>query len=115
MLKLPIPKVIFMNKSTIVCNFIDITKKINSCDPLLLGNFIQNELGMKGVSINEKQLILKGRANENSIQKILTKYLLENVLCKSCLGSQTTIIKKSNCKFLHCEKCNHDSIINVGG
>lgn len=111
LLKLPNPKVIFRNKSTFICNFIDITQKINSCDPFILGNFIKKELGMKGVSLNEKELILKGRTNENCIQKILTKYLLENVLCKNCLSKETNIIKKSNCKFLHCEKCNHESLV----
>lgn len=105
-IKLPIPIIRFSNTFSTFYNFIETSNLIDS-NHMALGNFIMNELGLKSMSINDNQLILKGRADENRIQNILTKYLIENKLCKSCFSYNTIVDKIQNCKLLICKDCNY--------
>lgn len=105
-IKLPHPVIGFSNTFSIFYNFIETSNLIDS-NHMALGNFIMNELGLKSMSINDNQLILKGRADENRIQNILTKYLIENKLCKSCFSYNTFVNKVQNCRLLICKDCNY--------
>ena len=105
-IKLPNPVIIFQNTVSIFQNFIEISNMIDS-NHMFLGNYIMNELGLQSMSINEDQLILKGRANETKIENILAKYLLEHKLCRNCLSYETFINKIQNCKMLTCKLCNY--------
>ncbi len=105
-IKLPNPIITFQNTVSIFQNFIEISNIIES-NHNFLGNYIMNELGLQNMSINENQLILKGRTDETRIETVLTKYLLEHKLCKNCLSYETFIDKIQNCKMLICKKCNY--------
>jgi translation initiation factor 2 subunit 3 len=105
-IKLPPPIISFSNTFSTFYNFIETSNLIDS-NHMALGNFIMNELGLKSMSINDNQLILKGRADENKIQIILTKYLVENKLCKSCFSYNTVVNKVQNCRLLVCKDCNY--------
>jgi translation initiation factor 2 subunit 3 len=106
LIKLPNPIVSYSNTVSIFQNFIEISNMI-SANHINLGNYIMNELGLKNMSINEDQLILKGKTNENRIENILTKYLLEYKLCQNCLSYETFYNKVQNCRLLVCSKCNY--------
>lgn len=105
-IKLPNPIIKFSNHVTTFYNFIEISNMIDS-NYSNLGNYIMNELGLKSMSINETQLILKGKADENKVENILTKYLLENKLCKNCYSYDTFINKIQNCKVVVCRNCDY--------
>jgi translation initiation factor 2 subunit 3 len=106
LIKLPNPIVSYSNTVSIFQNFIEISNMI-SANHINLGNYIMNELGLQNMSINDDQLILKGKTNENRIENILTKYLLEYKLCQNCLSYETFYNKVQNCRLLVCSKCNY--------
>ncbi len=106
LIKLPNPIVSYSNTVSIFQNFIEISNMM-SANHINLGNYIMNELGLKNMSINDNQLILKGKTNENRIENILTKYLLEYKLCQNCLSYETFYNKVQNCRLLVCSKCNY--------
>ena len=104
--KLPNPIIKFSNHVSTFYNFIDISNLIDS-NHIFLGNYIMNEFGLKSMSINETQLILRGKVDETKIENILVKYLQENKLCNNCYSYDTFVQKIQNCKVITCKKCDY--------
>lgn len=104
--KLRLPQIVVEYKHTFtqIFNF-DVMSNFINTPSYDLGLYIKNELGMRNFTIKPNVLSLKGRTNENNIQKTIIKYLKENKLCPCCGSINTEKVKRMNVKKIHCLDC----------
>lgn len=98
------PQIIFENRRTYFVNIEQMSQKLNR-DSQHLINFLLSELNTQGSVDAEKRLIIKGRFNQQQIQSLLKKYIIEYVDCRQCHSKQTILHKRNRILFLDCENC----------
>lgn len=69
-----------------------------------LKDYILIELGTTG-NLGDSGLVIKGKFNPTQMQNILTKYIKDYVLCKTCKSNNTTLEKNERLTFLICNDC----------
>jgi len=67
--------------------------------------FIFAELGTTGNQDANGHLILKGKFNSKSMEKVLRQYIKDFVRCKTCNSPDTTLNKRDRLYFLKCAIC----------
>lgn len=88
---------------TVVRNFVDVAETLRR-DPRHLFKYITRELATAGV-IENKRLVLQGKFREDVLNKKLTDYIKEYVLCRECQRPDTSIVEIEGVKHIRCEAC----------
>ncbi|KAF9978553.1 hypothetical protein BGZ65_006959 [Modicella reniformis] len=92
------------NKKTIFANVGDISKRMHR-QPEHVIQFLFTELGTSGSIDGSHRLVIKGRFQQNQIEAVLRRYIVEYVTCKTCRSSETLLTKENRLFFLQCESC----------
>ncbi|KNA23975.1 hypothetical protein SOVF_019770 isoform B [Spinacia oleracea] len=105
LMKLPVPQVLRQgSKKTVLVNFMDCCRAMHR-QPDHLSRFMEVEL-LANVNFNEsKQLVVNGRFQPKSFEKILRNYANEYVVCNGCKSSNTNLHKENRLMFLRCNQC----------
>jgi len=75
--------------------------------------FIFAELGTTGNQDANGQLVLKGKFNAKSMEKVLRQYIKDFVRCKTCMSPETTLNKRDRLYFLKCDKCQSERSVQA--
>jgi translation initiation factor 2 subunit 2 len=75
--------------------------------------FIFAELGTTGNQDGNGHLILKGKFNSKSMEKVLRQYIKDFVRCKTCNCPETTLNKRERLYFLKCDKCQSERSVSA--
>ena len=98
------PEVSIANKKTYIRNYKTICAKLNR-DENDVKKFFEAEL-MTSTSIDlGGGLKIQGIFRIGGIQKIITNYIKEYVLCKECNSCNTLIEKENRILFIKCNDC----------
>lgn len=98
------PEVTFANKRTFIKNFKDLSQRLNRKD-LEIKAFFDAELNAPSSIDGNGMLVIQGRFRQNGIQKVLTNYIKQYLLCSECKSTDTEIIKENRITFMQCKKC----------
>lgn len=93
-------------RKTVFTNFSNLCKELNrDKDHLML--FITSELCVNASIDGNERLIIRGKYSPSQIQKIVTNYITQYVLCQSCKSMDTLIDrdKSTRLAFLRCNVC----------
>jgi translation initiation factor 2 subunit 2 len=107
---MPPPKLGIEGRSTLCVNFNDICQAIHR-DPTLVRTYFEEELKVI-IRDTSRGIILGGKFNTKHVESILKKYIREYVLCLTCKGINTELVKENRLEFLICKECSHRRTIN---
>lgn len=102
-------------KKTVFLNFGAIAKAIHRQQDHLLA-YLCAELGTSGNVQDAGRLVIKGRFQAEGIANVLKKYMMDYVVCQSCLSPDTVLMRDANTRlyFVSCESCGaHRSVANI--
>jgi translation initiation factor 2 subunit 2 len=104
--KLPPPEVICVSTRTVWTNFKTIYTEINR-DVNHIKLFFLTELGTTGSIDGSDRLVLKGIYPQNTIEKLLRRYIVEYVTCHMCKSMTTVTVKDAitRISFMVCNSC----------
>ena len=105
--KIHLPKLIIGKiggKRTILSNFMDICSLINR-DSNHVKEYIFAEFSTTGNFDGNGQLVIIGRFQEKQFKTVISHYITQYVICKTCKGSDTVVQKQNKLFFLSCKKC----------
>ncbi len=88
---------------TFVQNFKEISERLNR-DPNHVLRFLSRELATAGSS-KESYAVFQGRFLAEGIQRLLSRYAADFVICPVCRTPDTRIEKQGRFSFLACEAC----------
>ncbi|EPE05091.1 eukaryotic translation initiation factor 2 beta subunit [Ophiostoma piceae UAMH 11346] len=93
------------NKKTIFANITEVAKRMKRTeDHITL--YLLAELGTSGSVDGSRRLVIRGRFQQQHIENVLRKYILEYVVCKTCKSPDTELNKGENrLYFITCNSC----------
>ncbi|KAJ1865908.1 translation initiation factor eIF-2 beta subunit [Coemansia sp. RSA 989] len=91
-------------KRTAFANIEDISRRMHR-PPDHVIRYIYAELGTTGSVDKEQQLLIKGKFKQKQIENVLSHYIAEYVVCKTCKSSDTSMTKDKSLSFIKCETC----------
>lgn len=93
-------------KKTVFLNFGAICRSIHRQQEHFLA-YMGAELGTTGSIQDGGRLVIKGRFTAEAIAKVLRKYMMEYVICRSCRSPDTVLMRDANTRlfFVSCESC----------
>jgi translation initiation factor 2 subunit 2 len=103
-LEIPSPDIVWVGNRTIIRNFRQITDVIGR-DPQRMAVFMGKELATSANLDQEFRLILLGRKDRESIERVIQRYFKEYVICPVCGSPDTKLVKERKVTFLVCEAC----------
>ena len=103
-LEIPSPDIVWVGNRTIIRNFRQITDVIGR-DPQRMAVFMGKELATSANLDQELRLILLGRKDRESIERVIQRYFKEYVICPVCGSPDTKLVKERKVTFLVCEAC----------
>jgi len=94
------------SKKTVFINFGATCASIHRQPDHVLSYFA-TELGTTGNVQEGGGVVFKGKFVSSDIEKVLKRYIQEYVLCQSCKGPDTVLMRDANTRlyFLQCESC----------
>ena len=101
--KIPIARLEYEGKNTILVNFKDIVDSINR-DEKHLFSYILQEVGTAG-NIKGNKAILKGKQKLRTVNRLVNNYCETYVICETCGKPDTTIQKEGRAHLLVCQAC----------
>lgn len=101
--QLPVPKIFYEGKTTVLDNFSAIADALNR-EPDHLMKFLLQELGTAG-KIEGHRGIFQGKFTEQTIQNQIEAYVDEYVICTECKLPDTHLIKSDRVLMLKCDAC----------
>lgn len=105
------PKVSSANRRTFVQNFDTMCEKLNR--PVLdVRKFFEAELNAVTTIDGNGNLVITGFFKQNGIEKILSNYIKQYILCSECKSADTTIFKENRITFIKCGRCLSKKAIN---
>lgn len=110
---IPVAEVIYEGKNTIITNFKKICEELGR-DEKHFFKFICKELGAAGdIQMSSGRAVLKSVLKKPSINKQITQYVKNFVLCTTCNKPDTVIIKESRNHMLICQACGTRRIVKL--
>ncbi|BBE41613.1 MAG TPA: translation initiation factor IF-2 subunit beta [Nitrososphaeria archaeon] len=103
-LEIPSPDIVWVGNRTIIRNFRQIADVIGR-DPQRMAVFMGKELATSANLDQEFRLILLGRKDRESIERVIQRYFKEYVICPVCGSPDTKLVKERKVTFLVCEAC----------
>jgi len=101
--EIPTAKAITIGNRTIIQNFSEICDILRR-EPKHLSRFLLRELGTAG-SMEGDMLVLQGRFQSGTINRLIKIYTRTYVLCPICKSPDTKLVKERRLTFLVCEAC----------
>lgn len=103
-LELPSPDIVWVGNRTILRNFRQIAEVMRR-DPQGLAVFMGKELATSANLDQDLRLILLGRKDRESIERVIQRYFKDYVICPVCGSPDTKLVKERKVTFLVCEAC----------
>ena len=103
-LELPSLDVVWVGNRTIVRNFRQVAEVMNR-DPQKIAIFMGRELATSANLDQDLRLILLGRKDRESLERVVQRYFKEYVVCPVCGSPDTKLVKEHKITFLVCEAC----------
>lgn len=100
---IPVPKVFYEGKTTVLDNFSAIADILDR-DPDHLMKFLLQEMGTAG-KIEGHRGVFQGRFSEEAIARQIESYFEEYVVCSECKLPDTHLIKSDRVLMLKCDAC----------
>ena len=94
---------------TIIYNFKEIADLLNR-DPQHILKFLSKETAT-AATLQESRAIFKGKFSQDTLQRLLQRYLEAFVVCPVCKRPDTKVVKEKRLSFLICEACGAKSSI----
>jgi len=94
---------------TIIFNFKEIADLLNR-DPQHILKFLSKETAT-AATLQESRAIFKGKFSQDTLQRLLQRYLEAFVVCPVCKRPDTKVVKEKRLSFLVCEACGAKSSI----
>jgi translation initiation factor 2 subunit 2 len=94
---------------TIIYNFKEIADLLNR-DPQHIMKFLSKETAT-AATLQESRAIFKGKFSQDTLQRLLQRYLEAFVVCPVCKRPDTKVVKEKRLSFLVCEACGAKSSI----
>jgi len=88
---------------TIISNFREIADALNR-DPQHLLKFLTGEMAT-AATMQESRAIFKGKFSQETLERLLQRYMESFVVCPVCKRPDTKIVKEKRLSFLICEAC----------
>lgn len=111
--QIPIVDVEYEGKTTIIKNWKRIVEEINK-DEKHVFKHICKELGAAGdIQKSSNRAVLKSVLKKSSLDKQLSNYCKEYVICATCGKPDTQIIKEGRNHVLVCQACGTRRIIKL--
>lgn len=93
------------NRKTVFANIADICRRMKRSEEHLTA-YLFAELSTTGSVDGNRRLVIKGRLQQSNIEKVLRKYIIEYVTCKTCKSPNTELSKGENrLYFVTCNNC----------
>jgi len=102
-LEVPKPQSMIFGSRTILFNFKEICDVLNR-DELHLLRFLSREMATAG-TIDGSRAIFQGRFGDETLQRLIDRYMRDYVICPVCKRPDTRIVKEKRLQFLICEAC----------
>lgn len=101
-----VPKLSIINegKITILKNFKEIVDAINR-DKEHVYKYLLKQFGVSGEIDESGRLVLKGKINEDTVEKAINEYLRIYVQCYECGSYDTELIRQNRNELVHCKAC----------
>ncbi|MGC8556074.1 MAG: translation initiation factor IF-2 subunit beta [Conexivisphaera sp.] len=103
-LEIPPPDIVWVGNRTIIRNFRQISD-IMRRDPQKMAVFMGKELATSANLDQDLRLILLGRKDRESVERVIQRYFKEYVVCPVCGSPDTRLVKEHKVTFLVCEAC----------
>ena len=100
---IPLPKMFYEGKATVLENFVNIADTLNR-DPDHLMKYLLQEMGTAG-KIGGQHAVFQGKFAEQTIKNYIDAYVQEYVICTECHRPDTQLIKSDRVLMLKCEAC----------
>jgi len=94
---------------TIVYNFKEISDAL-SRDPQHLLKFLTREVAT-AATMQETRVIFQGKFSEETLARLIQRYMESFVVCPVCKRPDTKIVKEKRLSFLICEACGAKSSV----
>jgi len=94
---------------TIIYNFKEIADLLNR-DPQHILKFLSKETAT-AATLMESRAIFKGKFSQDTLQRLLQRYLEAFVVCPVCKRPDTKVVKEKRLSFLVCEACGAKSSV----
>jgi translation initiation factor 2 subunit 2 len=88
---------------TIIYNFREIAETLNR-DPQHMLKFLTREMAT-AATMQESRAIFKGKFGQDTLQRLLQRYVESFLTCPICKSPDTKIVKEKRLSFLVCEAC----------
>jgi len=94
---------------TIIFNFKEIADALNRDSQHLL-KFLTGEMAT-AATIQESRAIFKGKFSQQTLERLIQRYMESFVVCPVCKRPDTKIVKEKRLSFLICEACGAKSSV----
>ena len=88
---------------TIIHNFKEIADALNR-DPQHILKFLTREMAT-AATMQESRVIFKGKFSQETLERLLQRYMESFVVCPVCRRPDTKIVREKRLSFLICEAC----------
>jgi translation initiation factor 2 beta subunit (eIF-2beta)/eIF-5 len=111
-ISVPIPSLARENKNVIWSNITTFCQIIKR-EPSQISSYIREELCMEATICQNGLRMVKANINSTKLQKVLKKYIIENVCCEQC-KSLNTVMEKNKARGYQnkCLNCGSENQIN---
>ena len=94
---------------TLIHNFKEVSEILNR-KPQHLLKFLTGEMATAAI-MQESRVVFKGKFSNETLQRLLGKYIALYINCPICKRPDTKIVKEKRLSFLICEACGAKSSI----
>lgn len=109
--RLELPKLHYsiIGMRTVIHNFNEIAEILNR-DPQHLLKFLTREMAT-AATLQESRIIFQGKFPQQTLERLLQRYIDMFVTCPVCKRPDTKIVKEKRLSFLVCEACGAKSSV----
>lgn len=108
-LMLPRLAVTTIGMRTIISNFKEVAEVLDR-DPQHILKFLTRELAT-AATIQESRVIFQGKFQQDSLERLIQRYMEVYVICPVCKRPDTKLVKEKRLSFLVCNACGARSSI----
>ncbi|MFQ5710199.1 MAG: translation initiation factor IF-2 subunit beta [Candidatus Geothermarchaeales archaeon] len=107
----PNPDVIFERRRTILLNFKKIAEALGRPVKIMI-SFLGRELAAP-VTYDEPRLIIQARIDERTLKAVVSKFVNKYVICPTCKGPDTRLIRKRRMLTIKCDICGSETSVKA--
>ncbi|RLG97693.1 translation initiation factor IF-2 subunit beta [Candidatus Bathyarchaeota archaeon] len=101
--EVPEPQSAIMGSRTFLFNFKEICEALNR-DQVHVLRFLSKEMATAG-TIDNSRVIFQGRFDQETLKRLIDRYVKDFVICPVCKRPDTRIMKEKRLHFLICDAC----------